>query len=167
MPDLLTHAFLAYTGGLVLSWRYDWITSRYVTVSMAGAFIPDIAKIDLLIPSDRVAALLNIPFSWFGVHTAGGALVGVLIGVVVVQSTERIRVFMLLSLGAVTHLIADAFLIKAYGHSYPLLWPLTAYAPPTPGLYLSTDIWPAIVTGTIAVGVLVIDRRRTTTATTE
>lgn len=150
MPDLLTHAFLAYALGMVLAWRYGWLTSRYVTVIMAGAFIPDIAKIALIIPSNRIAALVNMPFSWFGIHTAGGAVVAVLIGVVIVHSSERRRIFLLLSLGAASHLIADAFLIKAYGHSYPLLWPLTAYAPPTPGLYLSTDLWPAIVTGTLA-----------------
>lgn len=151
MPDLLTHAFLAYILGTGLSWRTDWLTPHYVTVVMAGAFIPDIAKIALVIPSDWVSALLHLPFNWFGIHTTGGTVLGVLIGGVVVPPAERKRVVALLALGAGSHLIADAFLIKAYGHSYPLLWPITAYAPPTPGLYLSTDLWPAIFSGVVAV----------------
>lgn len=167
MPDLLTHALIAYNIGTVVAWRYAWLDARYVTVAMAGAFIPDIAKITLLVSGTRVSAFLDLPFSWLGIHTAGGAFLGVLIGVVLVTPQERRQVFWLLSLGASSHLIADAFLIKAYGYSYPLLWPLTAYAPPTPGLYLSTDVWPAIVTGSIAIGVLLIDRQFTTTANTE
>lgn len=162
MPDLLTHAFIAYIIGTALSWRFEWLTPRYVTVVMAGAFIPDLAKISLLLLGDRVAAFLDLPFSWFAFHTVGGALLCVLIGVVLVPSTERRRVFGLLSLGAGSHLIADTFLIKAYGHSYPLLWPLTTYAPPTPGLYLSTDMWPAVITGTVSLGLWAITRRTET-----
>jgi hypothetical protein len=152
MPDLLAHAFVAYSLATALSWRYAWLDARYVTVAMAGAFIPDVAKIALLIPSSRVAALFDLPFSWFGIHTLGGTLLCALVGVVLVPPAERRRVGALLALGAGSHLVADAFLIKAYGHSYPLLWPLTAYAPPTPGLYLSSDIWPAVVTGLAAAG---------------
>jgi hypothetical protein len=166
MPDLLTHALLGYIFGTVLSWHYNRLDTRYVTVAIAGAFIPDIAKITLLFPSSYVAAFLRRPFDWYGIHTAGGTLICVLIGAVLVPPAYRTRVFGLLSLGATSHLIADAFLIKAYGHSYPLLWPLTAYAPPTLGLYLSTDVWPAIATGIIAVAVLGIDRRFNTTPNT-
>ncbi|TKX71841.1 metal-dependent hydrolase [Halorubrum sp. GN11GM_10-3_MGM] len=167
MPDLLTHAFIAYIFAMAVSWRYAWLDGRYVTVAMAGAFIPDIAKITLLVADTRVSAFIDLLFSWFGIHTAGGTLLCVFIGVVLVSSQERRRVGWVLSAGAASHLIADAFLMKAYGHSYPLLWPLTAYAPPTPGLYLSTDVWPAIVTGSVAVGVWVIDRRLPKTTYTE
>lgn len=167
MPDLLTHAFIAYIFAMAVSWRYPWLDSRYVTVAMAGAYIPDLAKITLLVSEKPVSSFIDLPFRWFGIHTAGGTLLCVLIGVVLVSSRERRRVGWLLSGGAGSHLIADAFLVKAYGHSYPLLWPLTAYAPPTPGLYLSTDVWPAIVTGSIAVGVWVTDRRLPTTTNTE
>lgn len=160
MPDLLTHAFIGYTLGRLLAWRYEWLTSRYISVVMAGAFIPDIAKLALVVPSDRVAAVLNVPFSWFGIHTFGGAMLCVLVGVVLVSPDDRPRVFGGLSLGAGSHLVADAFLLKAAGHSYPLLWPLTAYAPPTPGLYLSTDIWPAILTGSVALIVWLLGMRR-------
>ncbi|WP_042665859.1 metal-dependent hydrolase [Haloferax sp. ATB1] len=150
MPDLLSHALLAYTIATVASWRYEWITRPYVTVAMAGAFIPDMTKVRLLIPSARVEQLLEISFEWGGLHTAGAALCSVLIGVLLVSESERSRVFALLSVGAASHLIADAFLLKPTGLSYPLLWPFTRIHPPTPGLYLSTDFEPALVLGIVA-----------------
>jgi hypothetical protein len=151
MPDLLSHAFIAFTLCTLLSLRCDWLTAEYVTVGMAGAFIPDMAKIKLLVDSATVEAALGVPFDWLGVHTLGGAFVAVLVGTVVVDRPDRRRVFGLLSLGAASHLFADALLLKASGRSYEVLWPLTRYHPPTPGLYLSTDIWLTGVTGTVAV----------------
>ncbi|KOX92914.1 metal-dependent hydrolase [Haloarcula rubripromontorii] len=151
MPDLLSHAFIAFTICTLLSLRYNWLTGEYVTVGMAGAFIPDMAKIKLLVDAAAVEAALGIPFNWLGVHTLGGAFVAVLVGTVVVNRADRRRVFMLLSLGAASHLFADSLLLKASGRSYEVLWPLTQYHPPTPGLYLSTDIWLTGVTGSVAV----------------
>lgn len=150
MPDLLSHALLAYILATMASWRYEWITRPYVTVSMAGAFIPDLAKATLMVPSPRVEYLLGIPFDWFYLHTTGGALCSVLIGVLLVSSADRLRVFALLAIGAASHLVVDAFLLKPTGVSYPLFWPLTRFSPPTPGLYLSTDMWPALALGTVA-----------------
>ncbi|WP_416840387.1 metal-dependent hydrolase [Haloferax sp. DFSO52] len=162
MPDLLSHVLLAYSLAMIASWRYEWITQPYVTVAMAGAFIPDIAKGELLLPNARVEQLLGVPFSWFGLHTTGAVICSVLIGVLLVKATERVRVFVLLSLGATSHLIADAFLLKPTGQSYPLLWPLTRIYPPTPGLYLSTDVEPAIVLGAVALVVYGVTRKRRT-----
>lgn len=158
MPDLLTHAFLAYALFTALRWRYDWLTPRYVTVGMVGAFIPDISKLELLVDSTAVASLLNQPFSWFGVHTLGGGLVCTLIGVVFVEPSERRRVFALLSVGVLTHLVSDAMLRKASGRSYDLFWPITRYHPPSPGLYLSSDIWPSLLAGAVAAGVWLVTR---------
>jgi amino acid transporter len=87
------------------------------------------------------------------------ALVAVLVGVVAVASGERKRVAGLLALGAASHLLADALLLKASGRSYPLLYPLTQYYPPTPGLYLSTDPWPSVVTGVVALAAWLLVRR--------
>lgn len=70
--------------------------------------------------------------------------------------------FALLSLGAGSHLLADALLVKAAGVSYPLFWPLTLYRPPTPGLYLSTDVWPSLLTGGIALATWYVVRYRPT-----
>ncbi|KTG19438.1 metal-dependent hydrolase [Haloferax profundi] len=160
MPDLLSHALLAYSLAMIASWRYEWITKPYVTVAMAGAFIPDLAKAELVFSSPRVEQLFSIPFDWFGLHTTGAVICSVLIGVLLVQSKERMRVFLLLAVGAASHLIADAFLLNPTGVSYPLLWPLTRIYPPTPGLYLSTDVEPAIVLGALALVVYGMTRYR-------
>jgi hypothetical protein len=160
MPDLLSHAFIAFTICTLLSLRYDWLTGEYVTVGMAGAFIPDMAKIKLLVDAATVESALGLPFDWLGVHTLGGAFVSVLVGTVVVNRADRQRVFGLLSLGAASHLFADALLLKASGRSYAVLWPLTQYNPPTPGLYLSTDIWLTGVTGAVAVAAYLLVQYR-------
>lgn len=145
MPDLLAHALIAYAVCTALAWRYDWLSPAYVTVGMVGVFIPDLTKIGLVIPDAAVEHALGLPFSWSGIHTAGGAVVGVAIGAVLVPEGERRRVAALLALGAATHLLADALLLKPTGHSYAVLWPLTRWHPPTPGLYLSTQPWPTAV----------------------
>ncbi|WP_411964475.1 metal-dependent hydrolase [Haloferax sp. YSMS24] len=160
MPDLLSHALLAYILATVASWRFEWITRPYVTVAMAGAFIPDMTKVMLVFPSARVEQLLGIPFDWIGLHTTGAALCSVLVGVLLVAKTERARVFLLLAVGAASHLTADAFLLKPTGVSYPVLWPLTRIHPPTPGLYLSTDVEPAIVLGAVALVVYAVTQSR-------
>ncbi|WP_435157054.1 metal-dependent hydrolase [Haladaptatus sp. DFWS20] len=151
MPDLLAHAFIAYSIALLLSWRYDWISPAYATVAMAGAFIPDLTKIKLVISSGTVEQLLGIPFDWNALHTVGGATIAILIGVTVVAPREQRRTFALLSVGALSHLFADGLLQNPSGHSYAMLWPLTQYHPPTPGLYLSTQAEPMIVAAIAAV----------------
>jgi membrane-bound metal-dependent hydrolase YbcI (DUF457 family) len=150
MPDLLAHAFLAYALLRALSWRYDWLRTPYVTAGMAGAFIPDIVKIQLLLPSPIVEATLGIPFSWSPIHRLGGTVICVLIGAVLVDETRRRKTLLVLSLGAASHLLADAFLTKASGRSFAILWPLTRWQPPTPRLYLNTQPEPTIVTGVVA-----------------
>lgn len=160
MPDLLAHALVAYTLCLALSWRYGWLGPAYRTVGMAGAFVPDITKAKLLLPSPVVAETLGLPFSWDGIHTLGGAFVAVLVGVALVVPRERRRVVALLALGAGSHLVADALLLKPTGHSYAVLWPLTRYHPPTPGLYLSTEPTPAVVAAVAAGAVWLLTRYR-------
>ena len=151
MPDLLSHTFIAYTICTFLALHYEWLTPQYVTIGMAGAFIPDLAKITLVLENATIENLLGVPFDWFGLHTLGGVVVSVCIGVALATAAERKRVGALLALGAASHLTADALLLKASGRSYPIFWPLTEYVPPTPGLYLSTDLWPSLVTGALAV----------------
>jgi hypothetical protein len=159
MPDLLSHAFIAYTLCTLLALRYEWLSPQYVTVGMAGAFIPDMAKLDLVIDNVIVGNTLGIPFNWFAIHTLGGATIAVLVGVTFADATERTRVGGLLALGAASHLLADALLLKASARSYLVFWPVSKYVPPTPGLYLSTDLWPSIVTGLLALGTWILVRR--------
>lgn len=160
MPDLLAHALLAYVLARLLSWRIDWVTTPYVTAAMAGAFIPDIQKVKLLVPDWRVEALLGLPFDWFGWATLGGAVLSVLIGVAVVSPRVRWRAGAALSLGAASHLLADALLRSPSGRSFDVLWPLSRWHPPTPGLYLSTEPTPSVVVGAVALVVWVAHRRR-------
>jgi len=150
MPDLLAHALLAYSLCTLLALRYEWLTARYVTVGMAGAFIPDLTKIALVVPSEQVRGLLGIPFDWGGLHTGGAAAVAVLVGTMVVRPGQRRRVTVLLGVGAASHLFADALLLTPSGRSYAVLWPLTQYRPPTPGLYLSTSPVPTALTAVFA-----------------
>lgn len=160
MPDLLAHALIAYSLATSLSWRYEWLSPSYVTVAMAGAFIPDLTKISLLVSDSAIESMLGVPFDWFALHTLGGSLVSLAIGVVLVASSERRRVAALLGLGAASHLFADALLLNPSGRSYAVFWPLSYYHPPTPGLYLSTDPQPTIVAAAVAAVVFVAARRR-------
>ncbi len=160
MPDLLAHALIAYSLATLLSWRYEWLSPAYVTVAMAGAFVPDLAKATLLVSTSTMQSLLGVPFNWFALHTIGGSLVSIAIGVVLVRRAERTRVAALLCAGAVSHLLADALLLNPSGRSYPLLWPLTYYHPPTPGLYLSTDPEPMLVAAVVAGVVFGVTRLR-------
>jgi len=163
VPDLLTHVLTGYVLGTVLSLRYDWLTPQYVTVVMVGAIVPDVAKIDLLVDSDAVTAVLGIPFDWFAIHTLGGSLVAVAVGAVLAGRDHRRVVFALLAVGACSHLFLDALLLKPTGHSFRVLFPLTASQPPTPGLYHSTDRWPAAVAGVVAAAVWLIRSRASPT----
>lgn len=160
MPDLLTHALIAYTLATLLAFRYDWLSPAYVSVAMAGAFIPDLVKVYLVVDHSSVAAFLGVPFSWMGIHTLGGATVAVLIGTVLATPENRRRVTGLLALGAASHLAADALLYNVTGHSYPVFWPLTTSRPPTPGLWLSTDVWPSLTFGVIALVTWYVARKR-------
>ena len=162
MPDLFAHALIGYCLGTALSFRYDWLTPAYVTVVMAGAFVPDLSKVYLLVPDAIVADAIGLPFSWFGLHTVGGSAVAVLIGVVLVADDERRRVLGLLSLGAASHLVADALLLTPSGYSKPMWWPVAHVGLPSPGLYLSTEPTPLFVAG--AVAVVLWGARRYTTA---
>lgn len=153
MPDLLTHVLVCYVLATLLSFRYDWLTPAFVTVAMLGALVPDLTKIALLIPSAQVETFLGIPFAWRAIHMFGGTLVAITIGALLTSQKHRRRVFLLLALGAASHHILDAFLINPSGYSYAIFWPFTTYNPPTPNLYLSSDRWPALVLGMLAVTV--------------
>ncbi|WP_136601165.1 metal-dependent hydrolase [Salinigranum halophilum] len=161
MPDLLAHALIAYSLGTLLSWCYEWISPAYVTVAMAGAFIPDLTKVMLVLPSDVVAAWLSMPFDWYALHTLGGSLVSVALGVALVASVERKRIAALLGLGATSHLFADLLLLSPSGHSFPVLWPLSYIHPPTIDLYLSTQPEPMILAAVVAGVLFIMTRLRT------
>lgn len=159
MPDLLAHVLAAYAVFRLAGLRWKWITRPYVTVGMVGSIVPDVMKVGILVDDSSIENLLGLPFSWFPLHTAGGVLVSCAIGGLLVESGERRRVFGLLVAGAGTHLLLDGLLRKPTGRSDPLLWPLTWYRPPTPGLYLSTEAWPTAAALVFAVAAWLVWRR--------
>ncbi len=158
MADLLTHVLVAYTVAIVLSWKFKWINSAHVTAVMVGSTLPDLTRIGLLIDPASVENI-GIPFSYSPLHTMGGAMVSVLIISTLVRVKHAKITFILLTLGLLSHLALDSLIISASGHSYAIFWPISVYNPPTPGLYLSTDMWPALLAGSSALCVWLIDSR--------
>lgn len=158
MPDLLAHAFIAYSICRVLSWRFEWVSTHYVTLGMVGAFIPDVVKIKLLLPSWKIQQLLGIAFDWGSLATGGGVLLSTLVGVVLLSVDERRKGGTVLAIGAISHLIADSLLLTPTGRGVQFFWPLTQYRPPAPGIYLSTQPEPTIVTGCIALLIWITHR---------
>lgn len=150
MPDVLTHVLVGYALGATLSIRYGWLSCPFVTAAMVGALLPDVAKVTLIVPSAVVEAALGVPFSWFAIHTPAGSVLLASIGALLVDGAHRRRVFALLLVGAASHHALDALLLSTTGYSYALAWPLSTVHPPSPGLYLSTDRWPAAVAGAVA-----------------
>lgn len=159
MPDLLSHVFLGYAVATLLAVRYDWLDRAAVTAVLVGAILPDATKVRLVVTSWQVSEWTGVPFSWSGLHTLGGTLVAVLVGGLLVRPRDRRRAVLALGLGAATHLVADALFRRPTGHSYSVLWPLTRYQPPTPGLYLSTELWPVAATGALALAAHLLARR--------
>lgn len=159
MPDVLTHVLAGYIVGTVLALRYGWIRPAHATIVMIGALSPDIKKIDHLIASRTVADVFGVPWRWAALHTLGGTIVVILLGSLLVGPDHRKRAVALLAAGAATHHALDLLLIKGTGYAYPVLWPFTEYRPPTGGLYLSSDRWPALVAITVAAVCWALQRR--------
>ena len=159
MAELLTHVFVAYVLATALSWRYKWLTAPYVTLAMAGAMTPDFSRLDLIIPAETIESTFGIPFDWGAFHTLGGTTLVVAVGALLTPAKYRRKVVAVLALGALSHHALDLLLINPSGYSYSVFWPLTQYRPPTPNIYLSSDRWPALVSGLIAAAVWAIDRR--------
>ena len=145
MVDIFTHALVGFSLAMALSFHFEWLNQRYITVAMLGALVPDLTKVKLIVSSAQMELLLGVPFDWRAIHTLGGVFIAVLIGGLLTSKRHRKRVLMLLFLGSLSHLFLDMLLINPTGFSYPVFWPLTSYHPPTPGLYLSSDRWPAVV----------------------
>ncbi|MFP4609113.1 MAG: metal-dependent hydrolase [Candidatus Natronoplasma sp.] len=157
MADLLTHALIGYTMGMLLSWRYKWVKPSYITMIMVGAVLPDVVRIRLLLDPILIETYLGIPFSWAPLHTLGGVLVSGLIITSLFESKMNKRIFLVVMIGALSHLVLDALLITASGHSYAVLWPFTYHRPIIPGLYLSSNVLPAVISSITAAIVWRID----------
>jgi len=156
MAELLTHVLVAYVLLTVGSWFVDGLTVRWVPVGMAGAAIPDLAKVGLLVDGRTVEALLGVPFSYGPISTVGGVLV-IAAGITLCFTEERARVFGLLVAGGTLSLVLDGLRMYADGQAsfwlYPLWW-----RPPTPSLYVTSDPRVTAVGVVVAAGVFLADR---------
>lgn len=145
MADLLTHVLTAYVLASLLAIRDDRLTPATVTAAMVGGMIPDLNRIGLLVPAPTVEATLGIPFAWNAFSTVGGVAVVVAVLTLLVPRRLRPATVAMLSLGAGSHFLLDGLLRFPSGYTHPYLWPLTAAGLQGPGLYVSSDRWPAVV----------------------
>lgn len=159
MADLYTHVLVGYMIGVVLSWRYEWLGNPFVVVVMAGAILPDLNRIELLLSAATIEAAIGFPFSWTPLHRAGGTFLIVCLGALLAAKQYRRAVFALLFLGAASHYLLDFWLYKPSGVSGPLLWPFITDGFRIPGFYLSSDRWPAIVSTAGAIAIWIVDRK--------
>lgn len=155
MADLLTHVLVAYVIGSLLAWRYEWFSSALVTAVMAGALLPDLRKIFLVLPGSSVSEFLSIPFSWAPLHDVGGIVIVIAIAVVLVPTTMRLPVLLCLSLGAFEHILFDAFLYWPDGLTWNVIWPVSNVQFAVDGFYKSWDMVPLAITLGLATLVLV------------
>lgn len=139
MGDLMTHVLIAYIIAKLLSIRYPWITTPYVTAAMVGGVLPDLNRIELILPAETIEGALGVPFSWSGLHRGGPVAAMVLICGYLVPSCHRTRVILMVAMGAGVHLVMDLFL-EPTGPSFAVLWPLTTWEPVLPGIYSSRDV---------------------------
>lgn len=159
MPDLLTHALVGFVVGTALSWRYDHVTSPFVTLVMVGALSPDLNRIELLVPDPTVETLVGIPWTWAPLHRLGGTALVVAVAALLVDRRHRRLAVALLAVGATSHYTLDFLLYKPSGLTSPLLWPFTVHRVAIDGILVSSDRWPAVVAGVAALCVWLVDRR--------
>ena len=159
MAELFTHVLVGFILATVASWRWEWITTPMVTVAMVGAALPDLKRVDLVVPVETVEAVVGLSFSWTPLHRVGGTAVLIAVGAFLVPKRLRRGVALLLVIGATSHYLLDFALYTPSGWSNTMLWPLWDALVPVGGVYLSSDQWPVVVTAVIAGGVWIIDQK--------
>lgn len=166
MPDWLTHVLIGYALATALSARYDWLGPRYVTLVMVGALLPDLSKVELVLASEAVSAVLGVPFDWFAFHTVGGSILAVCAFGCLLPRAYRRAGLLALALGAASHHALDLLLTQSGGVTYPFLWPLTEYRAPSVDLFRSSDREPALIAVLLA-SLVWYARRRLPSASAE
>ncbi len=159
MADLYTHVVAGLIIAVILSWRYSWITPPMIAAAMVGAILPDLNRIDLVLPAATIELMTGLTWSWSVFHRAGGTILVILLLTMLVPRRHMKAVFLMLFIGAASHYVLDYLLWKPGGMSGPLLWPFTDWRLTFDGFYRSSHRWPAVVSTIIAIGVLVVDRR--------
>ena len=90
---------------------------------MVGAAIPDLNRLDLLVPADTITTITGLPWSWGVTHRAGGALLIAFLFTLLVTRQSRKPVFALFSVGIASHFVIDYFLWQPTGTTNLMLWP--------------------------------------------
>lgn len=160
MTDLLTHVAVAYALATLLAWRSDRVDRGLVAAFVVGSVAPDVSKVSLLVTRDEFHALLGVDVWFVGLHTLGGVLAMAAGGALLVDRETRWPVFAALTLGGCLHLGLDLGVVRADGMAPPYLYPLTWWRPPSLDWYLSSDVWPSLLSVPVALVVLWWDRRR-------
>jgi membrane-bound metal-dependent hydrolase YbcI (DUF457 family) len=166
MTDLLTHVLVAYALGTLAAWRVGWLDARHVPMAMVGSVLPDAAKVYLLTGSLR-ATIAGVEISWLALQTVGVAVTLAVAGSLLVPPAERRAVLAALVGGVLLHVALDLQVVRAGGYAPPYLYPFSWVQLPSTDLYLSSDIWPAVVAGSAAVLVWTVGRYRPTQSTSE
>jgi hypothetical protein len=160
MADLLTHVLAAYVVLTVASWQFDRLTRPWIVVGMAGAAIPDLVKVDLVVDDSVIEGLLGVPFNYAPISSlAGVILIGGAIALCFGDRYRR-RAFGFLVAGGCLSLLTDGLRAYADGQAgfylYPLWW-----RPPTPSLYVTSDPRVTVVVLVVGIGVFLADRYHT------
>jgi hypothetical protein len=139
MADLLTHVLVPFVLLMIAAWRFDRITAPWIAIAMAGAAIPDLVKLHLLVKAFVIEETFGIPFNYEALSTLGGvALVAAAITVAFERQHWR-RTYAYLVFGVLTALVLDGLRAFADGHASAWLFPLTWWQTPTPSLYTTSD----------------------------
>ena len=158
MPDLLTHVLLAYAvAGLIVS--ATSVPDRHLPTVLVGAVMLDVMKATVLLEIPSGTAF-GIPYSFWGLHTLGGVAILGGIGALTVRAADRRATFAALACGGASHLLLDAFVIRADGVAPPYLFPISTWLPPTGTIYASTDAWTVLVAVAVALPVWALRRIR-------
>lgn len=159
MADILSHVLLAFGLFTVVGWAVSWLDRRWVVVGMVGSIIPDLNRVDMLLGDHIIEQSLGISFSWDAIHTLGGVLVLSAVGAMLFRNrAQQIRAFGLLTAGGCSHLLVDAVKAWADGSNGASLYPFSWWRNPTPGLYVSSDMFVLVIGLVVASGALLVDR---------
>lgn len=158
MADLLTHVLVPYVVLTIASWRVGWLDRSWVVVAMAGAIIPDLVKLSLLVDASTIGSLLGVSFTYQAVSSLGGVVLLAAAGTLAFQRRLWPRVFGLLVFGGFTALLLDGMRKFATGTANPWLYPFLYDRIPTPNLYVTADTVVPLVAVTVAIGVFALDQ---------
>jgi len=119
MPDWVTHIAVAWTLCRILRFKFDEFNNANTMLVIAGALIPDIAKIALVfkfigIDASDYFAILHIP--------SGSIIVT---GIISLFFPEKKKAFLFLGFGVLTHYCLDLILEHVSGGIYlfyPFNW---------------------------------------------